>query len=177
MATKEELQEKEESCQSTEDYANLSKEVFKDLSDKEWANSLIDEGADWAETADDFVHLASAAAEVLEDKTQIDYYLGQGKDYCMNLEELMNLANSAFEIGGADSAKDIYAAAQGKCTKTSDFIELSKKIQENLGDAELARQTADKALEKPFSLNILLDAADELLDRPTPVAAATANGR
>jgi DNA-binding response OmpR family regulator len=35
---------------------------------------------------------------------------------------------------------------------------------------------ADKALEKPFSLSILLDVVDELLDRPTPVAAA-ANGR
>ena len=36
---------------------------------------------------------------------------------------------------------------------------------------------ADKALEKPFSLSLLLETVDELLDRPTPIAAATANGR
>ena len=50
MATKEELQEKEEDCESTEDYVNLVKEVITDLDDKEWAGELMEEAVDWAET-------------------------------------------------------------------------------------------------------------------------------
>jgi len=69
MATKDILKAREENCRSTEDYVNLSKEVFKAFGDKKWASSLIEDGADWAETVDDFLHLASGAAEVLKDKT------------------------------------------------------------------------------------------------------------
>ena len=35
---------------------------------------------------------------------------------------------------------------------------------------------ADRALEKPFSLELLLETVDELLARPTPVSVATAGG-
>ena len=43
MATKEELEEKEEDCESTEEFVELAKEVVKELSDKEWAGNLIEE--------------------------------------------------------------------------------------------------------------------------------------
>ena len=58
MATKEELEKKEEDCESTEDYVELAKEVVKELSDKDWAGDLMEEAVDWAETTDDFIILA-----------------------------------------------------------------------------------------------------------------------
>jgi hypothetical protein len=63
MATKEELEEKEEDCESTEDYVELAKEVVKELSDKDWAGNLMEEAVDWAETTDDFIILAKGSME------------------------------------------------------------------------------------------------------------------
>ena len=57
MANKEELEEKAEDCETTEEFVELAKEVVNDLSDKEWAANLIEEGVEWAETTDDFIVL------------------------------------------------------------------------------------------------------------------------
>ena len=40
MGIKEELEEKEEACDSTETYVELAKEVVEKLSDKEWAKII-----------------------------------------------------------------------------------------------------------------------------------------
>ncbi len=57
MATREELEEKAEDCETTEEFIELAKEVFNELTDKEWAANLIEEGVEWAETTDDFIVL------------------------------------------------------------------------------------------------------------------------
>ena len=46
MATKEELEEKAGECQTTEDYVEVDTEIVNALSDKEWATTLVEEGAE-----------------------------------------------------------------------------------------------------------------------------------
>ena len=71
MSTKEELEEKAESCQTAEDYVAVAKEVVKDLSDQQWAGELIDEGAEWAQSVDELIVLAKGAEEALGDKERV----------------------------------------------------------------------------------------------------------
>ncbi len=105
MGLKEELEEKEESCQTTEDFMGLSKEVMSGLSDKEWAERLFEDGVYWAETAGDFTALTRGAVEVFQDKNRAQEYLNQGKDYCMNLSEYIELAKAAADAIDPESAK------------------------------------------------------------------------
>jgi len=143
MGIKEELEEKEEACDSTETYVELAKEVVEKLSDKEWAARLIDEGADWAEYADDFMLLAGATSEALDDKAKAKAFLIQGKDYCTNIQEFMNLAKAAKDTGDIETAKELCSAAQGKCVKIKDFLDLSKNVLEMLSNADLAKEISD----------------------------------
>ncbi|MBW2643249.1 MAG: hypothetical protein JRC89_07715, partial [Deltaproteobacteria bacterium] len=46
MATREELEKKAEDCEATEEFVELAKEVVNELSDKEWAANLIEEGVE-----------------------------------------------------------------------------------------------------------------------------------
>ena len=148
MGLKEDLEAKEQECQTTEDFVNLAKEVMQGVSDKEWADRLFEDGAYWAAAADDFAALAKGALEIFEDKEKAIEYMNQGKDYCTNVLELVNMAKAASELGEADAAKEMIVAAQAKCVKIKDFIDLSKTVQDVLADADLAKETADKALSK-----------------------------
>ena len=65
MATREELEEKAGECQTAEDYVSLAKEIVDALSDKDWATSLIEEGAEWGQTVDEFILYAKSSLEVL----------------------------------------------------------------------------------------------------------------
>ena len=148
MGLKEELEEKAESCQSTEDFVELAKEVMSGVSDKEWAERLFEDAVYWAETAGDFTALTWGAVEVFQDKNRAQEYLNQGKDYCMNLPEYIELAKAAADAIGPESAKEIVTAAQAKCVKVQDFLNLSKNINDLLSDADLSKEIADKALNK-----------------------------
>jgi hypothetical protein len=68
MSTKEELEEKAEGCQTSEDYVNVAGEFVKELSDKSRAAELLDEGAEWAQTVDELILFAKSAGDVLEDQ-------------------------------------------------------------------------------------------------------------
>ena len=131
MTTEDELKEKYEQCQSTEDYAAVAVGAAE-IGNKEWAEELIDEGADWAEAAEDFIHLAKGVTQALGDKERAGQYLLQAKDYCMNLAEFISLANSAAELEHKDKAEEIFTAAQGKCTKVAEFVELGANINKML---------------------------------------------
>ena len=58
MSTKEELEEKAEGCQTSEDYVNVAREIAQELSDTQWAGELLDEGAEWAQTVDELILFA-----------------------------------------------------------------------------------------------------------------------
>ncbi|RJQ56859.1 MAG: hypothetical protein C4530_13945, partial [Desulfobacteraceae bacterium] len=148
MGLKEDLEAKEQQCQTTEDFVNLAKEVMEGVSDKEWADRLFEDGAYWAAASGDFLALAKGALQVFGDKEKGKAYLDQGKTYCANVQELVNMAKAASEIGEAEAAKEIIVAAQAKCVKIKDFLDLSKIVQEVLSDEGLAGETADKALAK-----------------------------
>ncbi|MCK5835662.1 MAG: hypothetical protein KAH09_00225, partial [Desulfobacula sp.] len=128
MGLKEELEEKAEECDAPEEYIAVAKEIVDGLSDKEWAAELLKEGADWAETYEDTVEYARASLDLLQDTETATSLLEQGKNLCSSTEDYLKLAAAALELTLEDVSKDIIGAASTKCTKVTDFLELSDHI-------------------------------------------------
>ncbi|MCG8634669.1 MAG: hypothetical protein MI863_12630, partial [Desulfobacterales bacterium] len=146
MSTKEELEEKAEECDAPEEYIGVAKEIVADLDDKEWAAELLEEGAEWAETYEDAVVYAKAAKEIIGDDDVVQTFLENGKMFCSSPADFLGLGAAAGELGLEDLAKEIGEAAMGKCTKLTDFLELSNQLAAD--DPEMAQKVLDKAFDK-----------------------------
>lgn len=148
MATREELEEKYDDCQETPDYVAVAVQIFQDLQDKEWAEEIYDEGADWAATAADFLALSNGARVIHGDDEKAAELFEQAKSSCTNANEMIDLAVAAAENDQADSAKEMFSAAAEKATKASEFLNLAQKVSDSLGDKELALEMGAKGKEK-----------------------------
>jgi len=148
MATREELEEQYDDCQETPDYVAVAIGAFQDLQDKDWAEELYDEGADWAATAADFLALSNGARIIYGYEEKAAEYFEQAKSACTSANEMVDLAVAAAENNQADAAKDMFNAAAEKATKASEFLNLAQKVSDSLGDKDLAREMGAKGKEK-----------------------------
>ena len=74
--------------------------------------------------------------------------LNRLKNACQNANELISLAVSAAEGDNKDGAREMFMAAAEKATKAAEFLGLAQKINEALGDKELARELSARGKEQ-----------------------------
>lgn len=162
MGLKEELEEKAESCDAPEEYIGVAKEIVTGLDDKDWAVELMEEGAEWAQTYDEAVVYAEAAKEIIGDDDVVGNFLSNAKMLCMSAGDFIGLGAAAGKLGLADMAKEMNEAAMGKCTKLTDFLNLSNELAKS--DPDMAKQVMDKAFEKCTKPEDFVSFAKSILD-------------
>jgi tetratricopeptide (TPR) repeat protein len=162
MGLKEELEEKAESCDAPEEYIGVAKEIVEGLDDKDWAVELMEEGAEWAQTYDEAVVYAEAAKEFICDDDVVGNFLSNAKMLCMSAADFIGLGTAAGKLGLDDMAKEMNEAAMGKCTKLTDFLNLSNELAKT--DPDMAKQVMDKAFEKCTQPEDFVSFAKSILD-------------
>ncbi|WP_321491711.1 hypothetical protein [uncultured Desulfobacter sp.] len=162
MGLKEELEEKAESCDSPEEYIGVAKEIVTGLDDKDWAVELMEEGAEWAQTYEDAVVYAQAAKEIIGDDDVVGNFLSNAKMLCMSAADFIGLGSAAGKLGLDDMAKEMNEAAMGKCSKLTDFLNLSNELAKT--DPEMAKMVMDKAFEKCTKPEDFVSFAKSILD-------------
>jgi len=162
MGLKEELEEKAESCDAPEEYIGVAKEIVTGLDDKDWAVELMEEGAEWAQTYDEAVVYAEAAKEIIGDDEVVGTFLSNAKMLCMSAGDFIGLGAAAGKLGLDDMAKEMNEAAMGKCTKLTDFLNLSNELAKT--DPDMAKQVMDKAFEKCTKPEDFVSFAKSILD-------------
>ena len=162
MGLKEELEEKAESCDAPEEYIGVAKEIVTGLDDKDWAVELMEEGAEWAQTYDEAVVYAEAAKEIIGDDEVVGNFLSNAKMLCMSAADFIGLGTAAGKLGLDDMAKEMNEAAMGKCTKLTDFLNLSNELAKT--DPEMAKQVMEKAFDKCTKPEDFVSFAKSILD-------------
>jgi len=162
MGLKEELEEKAESCDSPEEYIGVAKEIVAGLDDKDWAVELMEAGAEWAQTYDEAVVYAEAAKEIIGDDDVVGNFLSNAKMLCMSAADFIGLGSAAGKLGLEDMAKEMNEAAMGKCTKLTDFLNLSNQLIKT--DPDMAKQVMDKAFAKCTKPEDFVSFAKSILD-------------
>ena len=162
MGLKEELEEKAESCDAPEEYIGVAKEIVAGLDDKDWAVELMEEGAEWAQTYDEAVVYAEVAKEIIGDDDVVGNFLSNAKMLCMSAADFIGLGTAAGKLGLDDMAKEMNEAAMGKCTKLTDFLNLSNELAKT--DPDMAKQVMDKAFDKCSKPEDFVSFAKSILD-------------
>ncbi len=146
MSTREELEERVDDCQVSQDYIQLATDIVTEVDDRQWAAEVLESGAEWAASAEELLGFADCALRVLNNSELGTQYMGRAREMCRTPAEMSKLAEAAIGGGDVQTARELYLAAAEKCANPAEIFALSRSVGEKPGTGELATEIAALAI-------------------------------
>ncbi|WP_310598657.1 hypothetical protein [Desulfobulbus sp.] len=148
MSTREELEERVDDCQVSEEYIQLATDIVNDVDDRQWAAEVLESGAEWAATAEELLGFADCALRVLDSGDLGARFMARAREMCRTPAELSRLAETAAAAGDLQTAREIYWAAAEKCASAVEIFSLARSIGKQPENGALAAEIAAMATDR-----------------------------
>jgi tetratricopeptide (TPR) repeat protein len=165
MASKADLESREEQCNSVDDFVNLAQEALADPVDKEYAKELLQKAEMQCQTPLDYLKPADVAISGLNDKEYATELYEQAEDMLFEVPEFTAFAHSmAVHMTDQEKAQEYLEKAAEEATQVPEFLAIAKVAREDLGNDALAKSLLAKVEEKAKSLDDFRELVKKILD-------------
>jgi tetratricopeptide (TPR) repeat protein len=165
MASKADLESREEQCNSVDDFVKLAQEALADPADKEYAKELLQKAEMQCQVPLDYLKPADVAVSELGDKEYATVLYEQAEDMLFEVPEFTAFAHSmAVHMTDQEKAREYLEKAADGASQVPDFLAIAKVARDDLGDEALAKSLLAKVEEKAKSLDDFCELAKKVVD-------------
>ncbi len=164
MATRDELNSKENNCSSVGDFISLAEEALTEPTDEEYARELLEQAELECQDPGEYVRLATVLFTRLNERDSAAQLLEDAEDACFDAMEYAEVGAAVASIlGEKEKGKELIQNAAAEAVTSDEKIKLSAYAS-SAGDSELANSLLSSVTSNLSDLSGYLGLAKKLLE-------------